>query len=200
MVRVLLLPVTESLARELWAQGHSETDWPNFLKSWPSFMDHIGQFWALDALGLGSLKIVTVDDGICGFVTITDADERFLPDGIRGVECGTYLLERFRHTGLNASVKRECFREVFARTTVDCCLFVVATRNARAIRALEKLGLRRWSDDSLASTDMDLRPYLRRKSWEQGESCVLFVLWRQQHEPCMGQSSSMGIQSSITKH
>lgn len=185
---ILLLPVTESSAHELWLHGHGEADWPNFLSNWPSFLDHVHRFGALEALGLGFFKVIRKNGQTCGFVTMVDADERFLPVGNHAVELGTYLFEMFRHTGLNAAVKHECFRQVFARKTVDCCLFVVAARNTRAIRALEKLGLRKLSDELVTSKDEDLRPYLRRKSWEQGENCVLFSLWRQQHEQWIGQS------------
>lgn len=188
-MNVSLLPITEPSAYQLWEEGHTEPDWPRDLYSWDAFKSHFARFLALDELGLGSLRIVYAGENVAGFVTMIAADERFLPDGIHGIECGTYLLESFRHTGVNAAVKQECFKLAYRDEEVDCCIFVVAKHNLRAARALQKLGLQSLSNDAPTSNTHDLRAFLKRKAWEHGEDCIVFASWRHCHKDDGGLAS-----------
>lgn len=167
-----LVPVSLPMARAMWVQGKEDADWPTAAATWPNFRRFVAEYQALSVLGLGEMLLARNSQNL-GFVLLNQIDSTWLPEGIRAVECGTYLLPAVRAKGWNPVLKKALLMHASARFEADFAVFLIPQSNARAIRAMEKL-----REDLQLDKSPEVHPfsrYLRRKNWETGQNCLLYA-------------------------
>lgn len=168
-----LVDLTESAAQQLWQHGHDDSAWPVPERGQTAWNRWVTQMQAAEVLGFACVRSVVVHGTCIGFCTLRGVDHAEATES-SAVECGTWLMPLHRGQGWNEPVKLAALDLACAGTVLpipDWCLFVLDTRNTRAIASLKRIPLP-WAAPKQFST------LLRRRSWEGGRSVTLFAVER----------------------
>lgn len=173
---ICLTPPSREDLRILWEQGHADPWWPKDKFDLVQFLNYsLAQEYAREAQ-TGDLLAIYTDGKLGGYIVYNKIPTHLLPDGTCAAECGTFLLETHRGTGLNAEVKKRLLALLFDKECYQFALFVVDKNNIRAQSAFRKLP---WQTDvSYKEGNGVFMKYCKRRSWELNRETIVYSIAR----------------------
>jgi RimJ/RimL family protein N-acetyltransferase len=168
-------PLTKKVMKELWEAEYRDEFWPFVPRTWAHFERTVGEYETAEFFSQGGIRALVHQGQTCGFVVWNVIAPHFVEETY-AVECGTYLAERFRGKGLNATAKRLAQAHVFGELKAEYAVFVVSNDNIRALSAFTKLPWKFVRES--AESPGRFHAFRRRKEWETGKPCTVFSLAR----------------------
>ncbi|MCL6631192.1 MAG: GNAT family N-acetyltransferase [Alicyclobacillus herbarius] len=163
----------------IWQSACEDADWPISPQTHSAFVRWLEGMEASCTLGEGHLEAIMHAQRLAGFWLLHAVPPHHLgtlADVSRVVEGGTYLVPASRGLGLNPVVKKRMLTVAFTSWAADWCVFVIPSRNRRAIRAFQRLP---WPYDlETRSHNGRFRTLLSRREWETGSPCTLVSIHR----------------------